>query len=226
MKKQQPKIKSLQDKIYLLTLEKPIYKAQISECLYGEGVHKKTIYPEIEKLLKQKWIKEVKNYSDPEDKEKDGRSWKRTYLYGSSTPILNSILKGLEKENIQLTKNEKSRLIKFLDTNTFRKMFTNRVTAPALTIELVTEFLSIWCIYFDSVLDLTSSVFGVGSDVKGMGMSDWGILGKPLIKKLANLQTYRTDMLRQVFDNMERVFGHILDYAVKEKEVKEINLWD
>jgi len=218
--KQEDRIRNLSEKIYLLTIEKPRYKAEISQAIYRK--EKKTIYPEIKKLVKKNWIKEVP-IPDGIDKGKaKERANKRVYLSGSINPIFDSIVTDFEKIKNPLTDPDKKKLIKFLNTSTFKTQFVNENIAPHTNIEEIKEFLSLWCIYLSSICYLSKNMFE--QNPLDYWKDSWSILGLKLIEKMAELQTYRTMVIYQIFENMEAVFMDIIE-MVQKKKIKPIESW-
>ncbi len=93
MEKNNEKIDNLGKKIYLLMYSRPRYKAEISNMIYRREC--KAIYPEIKKLEKLKWIKQI-DYKKPTDykdpKPNAGkRANRRQYYIAKIDPIMEVI---------------------------------------------------------------------------------------------------------------------------------------
>ncbi len=122
------KIRDLGEKIYLICYGRPRYKLEISNKIYG--YESKAIYPEIKKLEKMGWIKQV-DYEPDFDTDPNPKSGKRAkrrqYYYADIKPLFDSICQDLDESSkkwndptVKLNKDEKKQLITLLNLKIFR----------------------------------------------------------------------------------------------------------
>lgn len=111
------RVTNLDEKIFLATFSKPRYKAEISNLIYGR--EQKSIYPKIDQLIKKGWIRYT-DFTPTTEINDDGRANKRIYLKGTIEPIYKEIINRFNKKDIVLTKNNREKLKKYLDSDDFR----------------------------------------------------------------------------------------------------------